>query len=52
MGPRKMPDLKKLFEGLSIISEDETFTINTDANTVMLCGKLLEGSLVYRIGAQ
>lgn len=52
MGPRKMPDLKKPFEGLSIISEDETFTINTDANTVMLCGKLLEGSLVYRIGAQ
>ena len=49
MGPRKMPDLKTPLAGLSEVTSDLKFSINTAENSVKIGDTKLEAGLVFRV---
>ena len=50
MGPRTIPDLKNPLSGLTLVSGDQTFNINTKDNTVKI-GELevQQSGLIFRV---
>jgi len=49
MGPRKMPDLKTPLAGLSEVTSDLKFSINTEKGSVMIGDTNLEAGLVFTV---
>ena len=49
MGPRKMPDLKTPLAGLTEVTPDLKFSINTEEGSVKIGDTKLEAGLVFRV---
>ena len=52
LGPRTCPDLKTPLAGLDRITDQQTFTIDLQQQSVKLDGELLHGGLIFRVGSE
>jgi len=52
LGPRTCPDLKTPLAGLDRITDQQTFTIDLQQQSIKLDGELLQGGLIFRVGSE